>query len=245
VGWIREVLEGAIIAVGTVLEPLDEVSTWIMKDFEGNRYLDYPYNYALDDFRSQWFSRGGFSMQPNLIYDLSPYLDRDQIQHYLRTFFNGFAACWRAEIRSMTEHPLPTLADWTGDHFKSSDESMVSYSLRSMFVHEEGEDLFLGKAIPRGWLKPGSMVEIAGAETHFGPVDLSICVDRIGDDFTVSLSPPAAKRPARILIRLRHPENRKIARAEGTSPCKVLDDGETVEITPAGNLLLQVSFHDG
>jgi len=243
VGWIREVLEGSITAVGTVLDPADQISTWIMKDFEDNRYLDLPFNYALDEFEAQWFSRGGFSMQPNLIYALSPYLDRDQIPHYLRAFFNSFAACWRAEIRSMTEHPLPTLADWKGDHFKSSDESMVSYSMRSMFVHEENGDLFLGKGIPRRWLEPGSAVRISRARTHFGQVDLSIAVDRDGSEVSVVFDPPVARKPDRIFLRLRHPSRWKIDRVEGAEIVGTLGDGETIEIpVTEGKLELKVSF---
>jgi hypothetical protein len=242
VGWIREVLEGSIIAVGSVLDPDDQISTWIIRDFEDNRYLDRPFNYALDNIEAQWFSRGGFSMQPNLIYGLSPYLDRDQVEHYLRVFFNGFAACWRQEIRSMTEHPLPTLADWTGDHFKSSDESMVSYSLRSMFVYEETRNLYLGKAIPRRWLEPGSKIGIDRAATYFGPLNFSITVID-GRKMRVRFKPPTATRPDRVFLRLRHPSSWRISRVEGTSIERILGDGETIEMSsPACDVVLDAYF---
>ncbi len=211
IGWIREVLEGSINLITTVLDPEDQGSTWILKDYEDNRYVGSPFGYALDDFDAQWFGRGGFSMQPNLVYTPSPYLARDQIEHFLRAFFNSFAACWRQEIRSMTEHPLPTLADWAGDHFKSSDESMVSLSLRLMFVQESGGDLYLGRAIPRYLLCPGAKVWIKRAETYFGTVSLEIAVAQDAAFIDAVVEPPTRCPPKRILLRLRHPHRSRIS----------------------------------
>jgi len=221
VGWIREVLGGAISCIGTVLRPDSQISTWILKDYEDNRYLDYPYAYRLDDPESQWFSLGGFSLQPNLTYTISPYLLRDEVKHFLRSFFNAFAACWRADIRCMTEHPLPTLCDWAGDHFKSSDESMVLLNLRAMFIREEGEDLYLGQAIPRGWLKPGASIHIKNAATHFGPMTLEMEVARGAQSITAKVEPPTRSSPRRIFLRLRHPMGWELEEA--------LLDGERLE----------------
>ena len=246
VGWIREVLEGSYIAVGTVLDPGDQRSTWILKDFECNRYLDAPFNYALDDFEAQWFSRGGFSMQPNLVYGLSPYLPRDEIQHFLRAFFNGFAACWRPEIRSMTEHPLPTLADWDGDHFKSSDESMVAYSLRSMFIHEDGDDLYLGKAIPRSWLAPGSEVGIESAQTHFGQMSLEIAISPDAKKIVARIDPPKRVVPRRMILRLRHPHKARPSRVtiDGKPQGKVDPGKEWIVLPSATQEITIVAEYD-
>ena len=211
-GWIREVLEGSVNLITTVLEPEDRRSTWILKDYEDNRYLGLPFGYPLEDFDAQWFSRGGFSMQPNLVYTVSPYLARDQIGHFLRAFFNSFAACWRQDIRSMTEHPLPTLADCAGDHFKSSDESMASWSLRLMFVYESGEDLYLGRAIPRYLLRPGASVWIRRAQTYFGTVGLEIAVSDDAGSIEAIIDPPTRSPPGRILLRLRHPHKARISK---------------------------------
>ena len=46
------------------------------------------------------------------------------------------------------EHSLPELGYPAGDHFKTSDEAQSTYWLRLMFVHEQGDDLYLGQAIP-------------------------------------------------------------------------------------------------
>jgi hypothetical protein len=205
-GWIREVLEGSINLIGTVLDPEEAPCTWILKDFEDNRYLDAPYNYPLEDFERQWFSCGGFSMQPNLLYFPPPYLLRDQVEHFLRAFFNGFAACWRAEIRAMTEHPLPTLSDWAGDHFKSSDEAMVAWWLRLMFVQEVGEDCYVGRGLPRAWLREGETVALRRTVTHFGPCSVEYRSQVREGRIVAYLDPPRRRPPARIWVRFRHPE---------------------------------------
>ncbi len=247
IGWIREVLEGSINLVTTVLPADDPLSTWILKDFEDNRYLDSPFNYALDNFEAQWFSRGGFSMQPNLVYTICPYFVRDQIEHFLRVFFNSFAACWRADIRSMTEHPLPTLADWAGDHFKSSDEAMVAFHLRSMFVHESGRELYLGKALPRAWLSPGKSVWIREAETHFGAVSLQIDVDAKARRITAVIDPPTRSRPRRVFLRLRHPWRARIrsVTVNGEAWTKVDHEGELIELPRLRDLTIVRAAYSG
>jgi hypothetical protein len=210
-GWIREVLEGSINLCTTVLDPRSEEATWALKDYEDNRYLDAPYNYPLDNFEAHWFSRGGFSMQPNLLYFTPPYLYRDQVEHFLRAFFNGFVACWRADIRAMTEHPLPTLSDWAGDHFKSSDEAMVAMWLRMMFIHEEGDALYLGRGLPRAWLGDGGGVAIRNAATYFGRMSLEMSPAEGGRCIVAEIDPPLRRPPARTVLRFRHPHKARIA----------------------------------
>ncbi len=213
VGWIREVLEGAICLTTTVLDPNSPESTWILKDYEDNLYLDAPFNYPLENFEREWFSRGGFSMQPNLLYFPPPYLYRDQIEHFLRAFFNGFAACWRRDIRAMTEHPLPTLSEWAGDHFKSSDEAMVAMWLRMMFIQEVGDTLYLGRGLPRAWVGSEEEVAISNAATYFGPMSLAYQSLDGGRRIVARIEPPTRKPPRQVIVRFRHPEKLRLTGA--------------------------------
>ncbi len=213
VGWIREVLEGAICLTTTVLDPNSQESTWILKDYEDNLYLDAPFNYPLEDFEGEWFSRGGFSMQPNLLYFPPPYLYRDQIEHFLRAFFNGFAACWRRDLRLMVEHPLPTLSEWAGDHFKSSDEAMVAMWLRMMFIQEVGDTLYLGRGLPRAWVGSEEEVAIRNAATYFGPMSLAYQSLEGGRRIVARIEPPTRKPPRQVIVRFRHPEKARLTGA--------------------------------
>ena len=234
-GWIREVLEGSIILINTILDPNSTEATWILKDFEDNRYLDAPYNYPLENFEGQWFDRGGFSFQPNLLYFPPPYLFRDQVEHFLRAFFNGFAACWRPELRAMTEHPLPTLADWAGDHFKTSDESMVCYWLRQMFIQEVGNDLYLGRGLPRAWLGSGKKLFLRDAATHFGAMSFEIQASSDGKQISAAIDPPLRKPPDRMFVRFRHPEKRELKKITvNGQPCSSAEpEKEWVVLPPA------------
>ncbi len=209
-GWLREVLEGSLFlpAYG-LLEPDDPRTRWILKDYEDNLYISDRYGYGIPAYEDFWFSRGGFSQQANLLDGPLPYLWRDEIEHYLRAFFNGFASAFYPEIRMCNEHSLPELGYPRGDHFKSSDEAQVTYWLRLMFINERKDALYLGQAIPRAWLAAGKAASIANAATHFGPMSLSY--QSIDDHrIEVTLEPPKRNPPKTIYLRIRHPKKKPI-----------------------------------
>jgi hypothetical protein len=206
-GWIRETLEGSIFlpAYG-LLAPTAPETRWILRDYEDNLYISDRYGYSIPAFDSFWFSRGGFSMQSNLLDGPLPYLWRDEIKHYLRAYFNGFASAFYPEIRMCNEHCLPELGYPRGDHFKSSDEAQSTYWLRLMFVNEQGEDLYLGQAIPRYWLVNGNQIGIQRAATHFGPLSLQYDSQAAQGTIKVVLEPPTRNPPQAIYLRIRHPQ---------------------------------------
>lgn len=214
VGWIRETLEGSMfLPAYQLIDPRGCETAWILKDYEDNLYISDSYGYSIPAFESFWFSRGGFSMQSNLLDGPLPYLWRDEIKHYLRAFFNGFASCYYPDIAMCNEHCLPELGYPMGDHFKSSDEAQVAYWLRLMFVREDGEDLVLGQALPRDWLRDGRICEIERAPTYFGPVSLRIMSQAADDRIVVRFVPPDRNPPRRVLVRLRHPEGKPLRSA--------------------------------
>jgi hypothetical protein len=208
VGWIRETLEGSLfLPAYQLIDPRGRETSWILKDYEDNLYISDTYGYSIPAFESFWFSRGGFSMQSNLLDGPLPYLWRDEIKHYLRAFFNGFASAYYPDIAMCNEHCLPELGYPMGDHFKSSDEAQVAYWLRLMFIREDGEDLVLGQALPRDWLRDGEVCGIERAPTHFGPMGLRIASHAAESYIDVTLTPPDRNPPRRIFVRLRHPES--------------------------------------
>ena len=144
-------------------------------------------------------------MQSQLLDGPIPYLQRDEIKHFLRAYFNGFAAAFEPEITMCNEHALPELGYPAGDMFKSSDEAQSTYWLRLMFVHEQGEDLYLGQAVPRYWLAGGKTVGIEGVASHFGPLSLRINANADASEIRAVLTPPVRNPPRNIYLRLRHP----------------------------------------
>jgi len=236
-GWITETLEGAIHLVRCgVLEPWDRRSTWIIKDFEDNLYLSEQFGYNLTGraFERFWFSHGGISMQANLLCNPIPYLQRDEPRHFLRAYFNAFAASYFPDTRMMTEHALPAIGDWRGDHYKTSDEANSTYWLRLMFAMEQGDQLWLGAAIPRYWLADGQKIGIERSVTYFGV--LSMRMESHADEgyILMTIDPPRRNPPREMYARFRHPEGKRMVRCTvNGEPHEDFDpEKEWVRVTP-------------
>jgi len=229
-GWITETLEGAIHMIRTgLIEPWDRMSTWIIKDFEDNLYISEQYGYNITGdqaegldrikpdsvgFERYWFSRGGISMQANLLCNPIPYLLRDEPKHFLRAYFNAFAVSYWPDTRMMTEHALPNIGDHRGDHYKSSDEANSTYWLRMMFIQERGDELWLGAAVPRYWLAQGKSCGIENAATYFGPMSVVLRSMVEEGRIEMTIDPPRRNPPKRILARFRHPKGKTMTRCE-------------------------------
>lgn len=209
-GWICQTLEGAIhLLITGALSPDSPEAEWILKDYEDNLYLSNQYGYTLEDFDNEWFGRGGMSMQACLLLDVEPYLYRDDVKQALRALFNGQAVSYFLDVRLNTEHALPEMGDWRGDHFKSSDESNCAGWLRHLFVREADQStLLIGQAVPRGWLAAGQHCGMERTATWFGPVS----VRYTGGDrrITCRLSGPTRNPPQHIRLRFRHSEEKPL-----------------------------------
>ena len=237
-GWITVTLEGPIYFLRTgLMAPDDPMAVPILQDYEDNLYLSERYGYSWENHGAQWFSRGGISMQPNLLCSPHPYLLRDEIKHFLRAYFNAFASCYYPDTQMMCEHPLPDLGDWRGDHYKTSDESNSTYWLRLMFVDDDRGDevLRLGMALPRAWLADGQSPSIQRAATHFGPLSLRFESKAHSGSITAVVEPPTRRTPKQVLLRFRHPEAKPIQRVElnGKSWTKFDAGREWVELPKA------------
>lgn len=209
-GWICETLEGSLhLLITGALSPHAPEAEWILKDYEDNRYLSNQYGYELEDFDHQWFGRGGMSMQACLLFDVEPYLYRDDVKQALRALFNGQAVSYFPDVRMNTEHALPDISDWRGDHFKSSDESNTAGWLRYLFVREAGDSLLIGQAVPRDWLQSGKQCGIARTATYFGQT--SVHYEGGPNQITARLEGPTRNPPKQIRLRFREPNGRPLA----------------------------------
>lgn len=247
-GWITVTLEGPIYFLRTGLMASDDpMAVPIMQDFEDNLYLSERYGYSWEKHGTQWFSRGGISMQPNLLCSPHPYLLRDEIKHFLRAYFNAFASCYYPDTQMMCEHPLPDLGDWRGDHYKASDESNSTYWLRLMFVEDDRGDevLRLGMAVPRAWLTDGQSPAIERAATHFGPMNLRFESKANSGSITAVVEPPTRRTPKQVLLRFRHPQAKPIQRVElnGQSWTKFDPKKEWVDLPKVEGTLTVTAFH--
>ncbi|MBL9138632.1 MAG: hypothetical protein JNK85_22375 [Verrucomicrobiales bacterium] len=209
-GWICETLEGSLhLLITRAIDGHSREAEWILDDYEDNLYLSNQYGYLLEDFDRHWFDRGGMSMQACLLLQVEPWLYRDDIPLALRGLFNAQAASYFPDVRMNTEHALPFLDDWRGDHFKSSDEANCAGWLRQLLIREETEEvLWVGQGIPRAWLGPGSSCGIDRGATWFGPMSVHYRGE-VGA-VVAELDAPTRNPPQRIRVRFRLPDQHPI-----------------------------------
>ena len=212
IGWIREVLEGAVyLLISGLYDANSAEAGWILEDYLDNRYIKSPYTYVMWRPETNWFDYGGFSPQPNLLAGLMPHLDRDEPETYIYMFFNAWVSCYREEINAMVEHPCPILGFSNDAHPKTSDEANAVMWLRYMYVYGNNSGLYIGRAIPREWFSDGKKISAERVSTKYG--DVSICYESEAAKGIISASADLdiRKQPAQTLIRIRHPEKLPIA----------------------------------
>jgi hypothetical protein len=208
-GWICETLEGAMhLMITRAIDPKSTQAQWILKDYEDNLFLSDQYGYTLDDFDKYWFGRGGMSMQACLLLDPEAYLYRDDVKQALRAIFNALALNHFPDVHMNTEHALPHMGDWAGDQYKTSDEGNACGWLRYLFVREESNDLLIGQAIPREWLKLGQRCGIENTATYFGTT--SVIYEGKPGSITAALQGPTRNPPHTIRLRFRVPGERPL-----------------------------------
>jgi len=210
-GWIREVLEGSIqLLLSGLIDARSREAGWILDDYQDNRYGVRLPGYMADDPKETWFANGGFSLQPNLLAGLLPHLERDEVEAYIRMFFNAFASCYQEEMNALIEHPFPVGGYYGYRSFKTSDASNAMKWLVYMFVYEIGDTLHLGRALPREWLSDGDQIWAKDVVTHFGRVGVRYRSDAARDSIAAELNLNLRRRPRRTLVRFRHPDKKPV-----------------------------------
>lgn len=214
-GWIRDSLYGPIHSIECgVLDPLEDQSTWILKDSEDNVFISKLRGRQVD-IRRFWFSQGGNTIQSGLLPMAMVYVKRDEPRHAVRCLFNAFAQNIYEDVRCFTEHPVDAFGLGRGPFYKTPDECCWVNWLRHCLLSEIGyETLRLAPAVPLEWLADGQVVEAARMPTYFGPVSLRIESRVSAGEMRAVIAPPKRNPPSRLELRLRHPEGRPIRRVE-------------------------------
>jgi hypothetical protein len=210
-GWIRNILYGPHVLVDCgIFAPDEPVATWILRDLEDNLFMS-PESFSVAE--QDWFSRGGITLQPNLVNTAVTYLERDEPPQALRAFYNAFAASYYPDVNAFTEWE-PSFGKSGGPFFKTSDEAGSLAWLRLMLVREAGDKLYLASGAPRRWFTPDQIIQVEDAATFFGPVAFRIesHPDSGRVDATVRL--PDSFRAKEIQLRLRHPDGKHFTRVE-------------------------------
>ncbi len=228
-GWIRNILYGALTLIDCdVFAPHEQVAQWILKDHEDNLFMA-SWSFSVPE--SDWFSRGGITLQPNLVNTPLIYLRRGEVAHALRPFYNTFAVSYYPDVNAFTEW-VPSFGTSGGPFYKTSDEACFLTWLRFLLVHEDGESLKLAFGTPKRWFRTGKRIAVEGAATFFGPISYEI-ESRAADGYIdACVRVPHGFRGRRILLRVRHPDGKRIVRVEINSVSRPNSDpaNDTIEI---------------
>lgn len=182
---------------------------WILDFYEDLVFLE-PVDDTILPFSSfvkDWFNAGGYGkIQPYLMNNVAVYLRRDKPKLVLRSFYNNYAAQSWHDINAFPEHIV-----WQGvADCKTYEESMWLQQFRSLLVLEEGNDLWLAKAASRGWFADGERIRVKDAPTYFGLLTYEIRSSADSGFIEASVMMPSSPSLKRVLLRLRHPQEKKM-----------------------------------
>lgn len=159
-------------------------------------------------------------------------LHRDDIRRVLLGFYGTLAYgmgrdtyCGVEVTQLTTGEPTPTMP-----HLYSGTQQLRL--LRMMLLDEEGDELVLGRAIPRAWLAPGQHVTVENAPTRFGQVSFTLESSTRGDSIVVRLNPPTRPPPRAIRLVVRHPDGKPIQAATVDGAPVYGIRGETLVLPP-------------
>ena len=190
---------------GEVLAPNEAEVTWMLNYFEDRLFLFSPLKSRVDlsEMATDWFNQGGYEkLQPYYVHYQDAYLDRDQIPHFLRGFFNTLMSIADSMTLTFQEE-----LDFSGAQpHKTHEEAWFFHQFRFLLVKEMGNDLFLARGTPREWLGQGKRIALRKAPTYFGEVSYAVLSDVDHGRIEAEVNPPVRQRPAHLYLRLRHPE---------------------------------------
>jgi hypothetical protein len=174
-----------------VLPATSDLATWLLNDHEDNLFLH------------GW----GIANEPVYNQQATAYLQRDDPKAAIRAFYSYMASGFSHSTFEPVEHRWR----W-GQFFGPPSTDGAWFELyRNMLVREADDDtLLLGQAAPRRWLEDGKRIQVQKAPTWFG--DASYEIDSHTNSGTISATVhlEARRTPANLIIRLRHPEEKKI-----------------------------------
>ena len=235
-GWIREALYSSLHLVDGEVYPDDHPFVrWIIQDLEDNIFMSQECGFGLQNPKADFFSSGGFTLQPTLLNLPLVYLRRDEIPNFLRAFYNAAGAGFYPDAVCFAEW-IPALGRGAGPFYKTPDECKFIQWMRAMLILERDNRLELAMGVPKAWLEDGKTIHVERAATRFGSLNFTIHshvgLRRIEAQIELAKTTP----PSAIVIRLRHPlglqitsatVNRHAARVEGGS--------DLVQLPPEGS----------
>jgi hypothetical protein len=195
------------LVANQILDAGSDDATWMTEYLEDFQFLrsgmgDYPEQKNRGDF----FNLGGFAkLQPYYARIAEVYALRDDVKPFVRSYFNAIPSLLSLETLSFWEH-FHNQGGWNKTH----ETGWFLCQSRIMLVDERGEELWLAPFVPAHWLKHGMKIVVKNAPTRFGEVGYTITSSADGGIIEAMIQPPTRSAPERIIIRLRHPDGKRV-----------------------------------
>lgn len=167
------------------IDPRGWLTTALLHDHEDNLFLHQQ----------------GAANEPVYNQQATAYLHRDEPEAAIRAFYSMMACAFSHHQLSPLEHRWA----WGQYYCPPSTDGAWFELYRNLLLNELGEGLTIGQAIPRAWLADGQRIAVAGAPTHFGPVNLLIESAAASGSIVATVEFTSDRRPPSAVIRLRHP----------------------------------------
>ena len=219
-GWIREGLYPSLHMVDAgLVKPESQLATWMLQDLEDRIFLSeesaYGHGKRPADLLTtdKWFTWGGYNPQPNLLDNSIAYLKRGQTPNFVRAFFNVFSASIYPDTMCFAECGQPYQQGGGPDGatiYKTPDESKYIQWMRQMLVLEMGNDIYIGRGVPKAWMANGKLVRYKDGATYFGPISMEIRSAVASGKITAQVSLPTRNPAKTARVFLRHPNSKKV-----------------------------------
>lgn len=162
----------------------------------------------LNDHEDNLYLHGwGMANEPVYNPQATAYLLRDDPKAVIRAFYS-YVAC--AFSHSMLE-PVEHRWGW-GQYFGPPSTDGAWFELyRNMLIRElDDGTLLLLQATPRKWLEDGKRIEVKRVPTYYGELSMSVENKAGSGQLAAQIEMPKRYRPARLIVRFRHPEEKPI-----------------------------------
>jgi hypothetical protein len=151
-----------------------------------------------------WFAHASWQYQCGLERHANIHLEADDAPNFLRSMLNQYAVDIMPGEYTFREHTTGGPPD------KIYEESCFLERFRNLLIMEDGDALWLGRAIPRAWLAHGQKISVRRAPTHFGPASYEIVSEAANGKITARVELPSREAPKSVFLRFRHPDTARI-----------------------------------
>lgn len=159
------------------------------------------------DPEEAWYWMSYVSL-PKASHNANIFLLQDDAPNFLRFLMNSYATMTGADGKLWEHWHLGNCGNCEAPDNGTAGWFMENF--RNMLVMEDGESLWVARAIPRAWLEQGKTITVRNAPTCFGTFAYEMVSDVDNGGITTVLQMPSRTPPQRVFLRLRHPRNEDI-----------------------------------